>query len=378
MGFKLENTAPNTARTNVRKENSTSILQKEISLFGSAFSNKKKEDFYTEIHVLLKAGVNLKDALALIQENQKKEKQQLFFKEMVDALVAGKPFSEVIKDKKEFTEYEYYSLKIGEETGTTAKIAEELGKFFARKNDQRRNVVNALTYPIIILVTAILVVIFMLRLVVPMFQDIFTQNGVELPGITKFIISASDFIRDYGWWVVIVILVLIFSRSFYSKNDWYKEKKDSILLKTPYVGNFIKAVYMAQFTQAVTLLTASKVPVLNSIDLVAKMIDFRPLKNALKQVSIQVMAGNSLSESLKSNKIFDHRMISLMKVAEETNQTEFIFERLNQQYAIEVQQKSKLLSTLLEPLIILIVGILVGVILIAMYLPMFKLGSVLG
>ncbi len=379
MGFKLENiSSDKTASFKTKKEGSTPILEREITLFGSSFSNKKKEDFYTEIHVLLKAGINLKDALALMQENQKKEKQQLFYKEMVDALVMGQPFSEVIKAKKEFTEYEYYSLKIGEETGTTHKIAEELGKFFARKNEQRRSLVNALTYPIIILVTAVLVVIFMLRLVVPMFQDIFKQNNVELPGITKFIIAASDFIKDYGWWMVLGLIAILASRKLYTGQAWYKENKDRLLLKLPYVGNFIRAVYLAQFTQAVTLLTASKVPVLNSIELVARMIDFSPLKEALAKVSTDIVAGKSLSASMLGTKFFDHRMVSLIKVAEETNQTEFIFERLNQQYNIEVQQKSKLLSTLMEPLIILMVGILVGVILVAMYLPMFKLGSVLG
>jgi type IV pilus assembly protein PilC len=108
------------------------------------------------------------------------------------------------------------------------------------------------------------------------------------------------------------------------------------------------------------------------------MIDFYPLKDALATVEAKIMKGSALSDSLKGNKIFDHRMITLVKVAEETNRTEFIFERLNQQYSIEVQQKSKLLSTLMEPMIIVFVGILVGLILVAMYLPMFKLGSVLG
>ena len=378
MGFKLENTILEKNKPSNKKEGISAILEKEITLFGPVFSNKKKEDFYTELSVLLKAGITLKDALVLIQENQKKEKQQLFYRGMVNALVSGQSFSEVIRSKNEFSEYEYYSLKIGEETGTTGKITEELGKFFARKNDQRRNLVNALTYPIIILVTAVLVVIFMLRLVVPMFQDIFKQNNVELPGITKFIIAASDFVKNFGIWALLVLAGLLLFRKFYANQEWYKRRKHSMLLRIPYVGNFIKAVYMAQFTQAVTLLTASKVPVLNSIDLVGRMIDFFPLKEALSDVSAKIMEGNSLSESLKFNKIFDHRLVSLIKVAEETNQTEFIFERLNQQYNIEVQQKSKLLSTLMEPLIIVIVGTLVGVILVAMYLPMFKLGSILG
>jgi len=378
MGFKLERTTSNTSQAKEMAGERTSILQREITLFGKPFSNKKKEDFYTELSVLLNAGITLKEGLTIIEANQKKAQQKEFYGNMVTSLISGNSFSDVIGNLKEFTEYEYYSLKIGEESGTMPKITEELGKFYARKNEQRRNLVNGLTYPIIILITAILVVVFMLRMVVPMFQDIFKQNGVELPGITKFIIGASNFVRDYGWLILGMITLLLIFRKTFSKNEIFKRKRDAFLLKLPYVGKFIKAVYMAQFTQAVTLLTSSKVPVLNSIDLVERMIDFYPLKDALKNVSKSITRGSSLSESLKKNTIFDHRMISLVKVAEETNQTEFIFERLNQQYAVEVQQKSKLLATLMEPLIIVVVGVLVGVILIAMYLPMFKLGSVLG
>ena len=221
-------------------------------------------------------------------------------------------------------------------------------------------------------------VIFMLRMVVPMFQDIFEQNKVDLPTITKMIVNVSDFIGDYGWLVLLTLLVLLVLRSSFSKKLWFKRRKDYLLLKLPFLGNFISAVYLAQFTQAVALLTSSKVPMLNSIQMVRKMIKFYPLNEALAKVEDQVLRGESLSQSMQGNRIFDNKMIALVKVAEETNKTEYVFERLNQQYAIEVQQKSKLLSTLMEPLIILIVGIFVGVILVSMYLPMFKLSSVLG
>ncbi len=377
MGFKLEKEASVGKQHGVKKD-FNSILQQEITLFGNTFSNKKKEDFYTELSILLKAGINLKEALSLIEENEKKSRQKLFIKDMGDSLVSGMSFSEIVQARKEFTEYEYYSLKIGEETGTMHRICEELGEFFSRKNEQRRNLISALTYPIIIVTTAVLVVIFMLRLVVPMFQDIFKQNNVELPGITKFIVSVSDFIGDYGWWLIAILIGLILFRKTLTRNETFKKYRDYFSLRLPYAGNFIRAVYLTQFTQAVSLLTSSKVPILNSIELVGRMIDFYPLKDALKAVEEKIVQGSSLSESLKGNKIFDNRMISLVKVAEETNQTEFIFNRLNEQYTIDVQQKSKLMSTLMEPLIILFVGIVVGVILIAMYLPMFKLSSVLG
>ena len=377
MGFKIEHSVTD-PKKDANKDWLATTLQKEVTIFGKTFNNKKKEDFYSELGVLLMAGINLKDSLSLIQENQKKEKMKSFFGEMVDALISGKSFFEILKDKKEFTEYEYYSIKIGEETGTLVRIVEELGKFFARKNEQRRGLVNALTYPIIILVTAILVVVFMLRMVVPMFEDIFRQNNVELPVITKMVVNASNFIRDYGWLVLLVLVAVVLVRKTFSDKAWFKKGKDKLLLKTPYLGNFISSVYLAQFTQAVALLTSSKVPMLNSIQLVNKMIDFYPLNMALSKVEDDILKGKSLSASMGSNKIFDNKMVSLVKVAEETNQTEYIFERLNQQYAIEVQQKSKLLSTLMEPLIIVIVGVFVGVILVSMYLPMFKLSSVLG
>ena len=377
MAFKLEHNTEKSEKS-PKGDWLSNVLQKEVTLFGKTFGNKKKEDFYGELAVLLKAGINLKEGLSLIQENQKKEKLQLFYGSMVDALVSGQSFFEIIRNKKEFTEYEYYSIQIGEETGTLARIIEELGMFFARKNEQRRELINALTYPVIILVTAIAVVIFMLRMVVPMFEDIFKQNKVELPTITKMIVSASNFIKDYGWVFLVLIVVLFVVRKTFLNKPWFKSKKDYLVLKIPFVGDFISSVYLAQFTQAVALLTSSKVPMLNSIQLVKKMIDFYPLSDALTKVEANVLKGQSLNKSMSGNKIFDNKMISLVKVAEETNQTEYIFEKLNQQYAIEVKQKSKLLSTLMEPLIIVIVGVFVGVILVAMYLPMFKLSSVMG
>ena len=377
MTFILDDIVKQEKKTG-QKEDKASFLQKEITFFKKPFSNKIKEDFYTELSVLLKAGVNLKEALELLENSQKKKLNKEILNFISHDIVSGQSLSEAINKQKPFTDYEYYSLKIGEETGTLARVSEQLGGFFARKNEQRRNLISALTYPIIILSTAVLVVIFMLQFVVPMFQDIFKQQNVELPGITKLIINLSMFIKRYGWLLILMVITLLTSKMLLNKKEWYKRSKDSFILKIPFIGNFVKTVYLSQFTQAVSLLTASKVPVVNSIQLVKQMINFYPLQNALEMVEQEILKGNSLSKSLSHHKLFDDKMIALVKVAEETNQTEFIFDRLNMQYNTQVQQQSKMLSTIMEPFIILFVGVLVGVILIAMYLPMFKLSSVLG
>ena len=378
MAFKIDNI--NTKATNKTNErfDIDSLLKKEITFLGSSFSSKLKEDYYTELNILLKAGIALREALELLKKAQKKKSNEEMLTTIVTDLEAGNSFSEAIKKHKSFTEYEYYSLKIGEETGTLAKVCEQLGAFFGRKNEQRRNLTSALTYPIIILSTAVLVVVFMLQFVVPMFQDIFTQQKVELPVITKIIIDFSEFIKNYNGILVLLLISFFITNLFLKKNRKYKRIKDTLVLKIPYVGKFVKAVYLSQFTQAVTLLTSSKVPVVNSIQLVKQMISFYPIQEALASVEEQLLKGDSLSESLAKHKLFDDKMIAMVKVAEETNQTEFIFERLNTQYNTQVSQQSKTLSTVMEPLIIVFVGFFVGVILVAMYLPMFKLSSVLG
>ncbi|MHA7843221.1 MAG: type II secretion system F family protein [Winogradskyella sp.] len=377
MAFQLENISKQKI-TVEKKSNISSLLEKEVIVLKKAFSNKIKEDFYTELGVLLKAGINLKDALELIKQTQKNKKTKSILQTVVDDVVSGKSLSEAIKMQKGFSEYEYHSLKIGEETGTLSKIAEQLGSFYNRKNEQRKHLINALTYPCIILTTALLVVVFMLQFVVPMFQDIFKQQNIEMPAITLFVVNISEFIKSYGWSLILGILLLIFSRLFFNEKIWYKRIKDSVLNKIPFIGNFIKTVYLSQFTQAIALLSASKVPIVNSISLVKQMINYYPLNTALNNVESRLLKGENLSHSMSANKLFDQKMVALVKVAEETNQTEFMFERLNSQYNARVQQRSKVLSTVMEPIIILFVGLFVGFILIAMYLPMFKLSSILG
>ncbi|WP_222984555.1 type II secretion system F family protein [Flagellimonas meishanensis] len=378
MGFKLEHTLDRKTSGTSQKQDLEGLLKREFTLFGTLFNNRRKEDFYSELALLLKAGVHLREALGLLGENEKKERLKEFHAQMLDELDSGQSLSEIMKTRKEFSEYEQYSIQIGEESGNLAKIARELATFFAQKNEQRRNLVNALTYPMIILGTAILVVIFMLRMVVPMFEDIFRQNGVGLPAITKWIISISNFIKDHGWLAIMVLILAIVLRKPILKIGGIQKKWDFLLLKIPYVGKFVRAVYLAQFTQALALLTSSKVPMLSSVQMVRRMVGFHPLQSALDAMESKIMKGASLHESFKGSQMFDNRMVSLIKVAEETNQTEFIFEKLNQQYVSEVQQRSKLLSTIMEPLIIVVIGIFVGVILVSMYLPMFKLSTVLG
>eukprot|EP01090_Pellita_catalonica_P002787 TRINITY_DN1238_c0_g1_i3.p1 TRINITY_DN1238_c0_g1~~TRINITY_DN1238_c0_g1_i3.p1 ORF type:complete len:219 (-),score=22.33 TRINITY_DN1238_c0_g1_i3:313-969(-) len=218
----------------------------------------------------------------------------------------------------------------------------------------------------------------MLQFVVPMFADIFKQNNVELPWITTKIIMFSNFFKNYYWVLFLVIVITVVLRKFFKNTLWYQKISSKIILRLPFIGEFVKKVKVAQFTQALSLLIGAKVPLLNGIQLTQKMINFYPLQQALNNIENDILVGKTLSESIKKHSIFDSKMVSLTKVAEETNQNQVIFERLTTQYNKDVEYKSKMLSTALEPLIILILGIVVATILIAMYIPMFKLSTVIG
>jgi type IV pilus assembly protein PilC len=377
MAFKLKNISDTKDQKSMSSSLDT-LLKKEITLFGSSFSTKKKESFYVELGVLLQAGLTLKSALELITEEQKKAKDKALIKGLLDDLILGKNLSEAVRQKKEFSEYETYAIQIGEQTGTLERVFEELGAFYKRKNEQRRTIISALSYPIIVLGTAFGAIVFMLQFVVPMFEGIFRQNNMELPWLTRGIIKVSKGFGNYFWIGALLCIAALIFFQMSKKKQWYRKAKANFWLRIPFVGEFIRKVKIAQFTQAIHLLTSAKIPLLNAIQLTRQMIDYYPLESALLEVEGSILKGKTLYESVKDIRIFDKKMSSLIKVAEETNQNETIFKRLTDQYNEEVAYKSKMISATIEPFVVLILGVIVAVVLIAMYLPMFKMSSVIG
>lgn len=303
MTFQLKNIPTQKKEIDFKMQ---SFLRKEIS-FGASFSNKKKEAFYIELSVLLSAGLTLKDALQLIADAQKKEKDQVLFEGIILKLINRQNLSAAIATKKEFSEYEYHALRIGEQTGTLQRVAKELGSFYKRKNEQRRIVVSALSYPIVVLCTAFLAILFMLQFVVPMFADIFKQNKVELPWITKGIMNASDLFSAYWWGFILCILLFILFKKTFQKKIWFRKLMSKLLLKTPLIGDFVRKVKIAQFTQAITLLTGAKIPLLNGIQLTKNMVDFYPLESTLEKVEYDIFQGKNLHQSMDSHNIFDKK-----------------------------------------------------------------------
>jgi len=213
---------------------------------------------------------------------------------------------------------------------------------------------------------------------VPMFVDIFAQNKIDLPKITLVIIATSNLITQNFYLILFIIISFLVVAVFFKRHPLFYKYWSVFLSKLPLVNTYFKNVYMAQFAQAMTLLVNSKMGFVESFDLVAKMVRFYPLQKALQKINSDLIKGGSLAESFKAHSIFDYKTLALVKVAEQTNATEFVFEKLHTQFQNQVKNQSQTLTNLLNPILTLLVGLLVGVILVAMYLPMFRLSQVIG
>jgi len=351
-------------------------LNKDISLFEKKFGQTQKEAFYSELGLLLSSGIDIKTAIEIIEDQLKVKKHKAILSEIKEDIISGKSVWESVqKHSKVFTVYEYQSIKIGEESGKLPEVLLELGKFYTSAIKLRRQVISTLTYPVVVLTMSVLIVQFMLSFVVPMFSDIFKHTGAELPATTQLLIKLS---AKSGLIFYTLLFLVVFGFIFHKTQQhktWFRKYTAWFFLRVPVVNELIRKIYLARFCQSMKLLLGSKVLLIDALDLVKNMIGYYPIEFALDTVIKDVYAGKQLHESLAEHSIFPKKLVSLIKVSEEVNAPELIFDKLNQQYSEEIEHQQAMIGKVIEPLFLVVLGALVGFILIAMYTPLFKMSS---
>lgn len=352
-------------------------FDREIN-FQKKFSDKKKEMLYRELGMLLSSGVDFKKALEIISSQTKKKLEKDIITEIKNKVVAGKSIYEAMMVSGHFSPYEYYSIQIGEETRKLEEVLTELQKYFSRKIQMKRQIISVLTYPSIVLLVTILVLYFMLTQVVPMFSSVFKQFGSDLPQSTKYIIKLSNNSGLLFGIIAFIVIGLFLLHFSFKKNDKYRYYLTSLTLRIPYFGKLIQKIYLSRFCQSMNLLITSKTPLLTSLSLTAKMISFYPIENSINQIKEDIVRGALLSESLKKHTVFENKMVSMIEIAEQVNQLDIMFERLSEQYNEEISHQTKMIGVILEPLIIIVIGLIVGTIMISMYAPMFDLSKIIN
>jgi len=351
------------------------FLNKDISFGDRQVSDKKKEGLYVELSTLLLSGIDLRTSLELILVDQEQAKDKALFEGIRQRILSGLALSEALRETGRFSDYEYYSIRIGEETGKLGDVLTDLAKYYKSKIQQRRKIVSAVTYPAIVLLSSLGAVFFMIKFVVPMFADVFLRFGGKLPWITALIISFSGWFDRYFMFLVLFVVALVVVYFFKRRADWFRGFSSRLLLRVPIVGDLVKKIYLARFANTMRLLVSTDTPLLRSIALVRQMINYYPIETSLLKVEQDILQGESLHKSLAAFDFYPAKMIQLIKVGEEVNRMDYFFEKIAAQYTEEVEYKTNTISSLMEPLIIIFLGLVVGVILIAMYLPMFQMSN---
>ncbi|MBS1520713.1 MAG: type II secretion system F family protein [Bacteroidetes bacterium] len=351
------------------------FLNKDISFGNNKLNDKKKEAFYLELSSLLQAGINLKSSLELITADQEKEKDRSLFTQIQADVLKGSSLSVAVGQSGKFSLYEVYSLQIGEETGKLTEVLLDLAKFYQNKIKQRRKIVSSLTYPCVVMSTSFGAVFFMLKFIVPMFGDVFKRFGGQLPWITEKIMGISQGLED-NFWKGFILLALVVAVIYGSrKTERFRQLSSRFILKIPVVGNLVQKIYLARFCNSMRLLINAKLPLLRAISLSRQMISYYPIESSLEAIENDIMRGKPLHQSMEQFKVYPSKLIQLIKVGEETNQLDYFFGRVSDQYVDEVEYKTSTLSSMMEPLIIIFLGLIVGIILISMYLPLFQMSN---
>lgn len=369
---------PKPAATAGRKQSKlTELLSRDIQ-FSTGLSDKKKERFYSGLAILFSSGVDIRTVLDLIEDEQTGKADRALFGRIRKHIMQGGTFSSAMQETGKFSTYEYYSIKIGEESGRLAEVLQDLAGYFSKRIEQRRKLVSGLSYPVLVFFTAFGAIWFMLRFVVPMFEDVFARFGGELPALTQFVIQLSEGMSGSLHYIGAAVLLLVLVALTQRNATWYRKLSATILMNLPVLGPLVRYVYLARFCHSMHLLVGANTPLVEALGLVEKMIRFYPMEKALHSIREQVLHGTSLEAALSGYAVFPKRLVSLIKVAEEVNQLDKVFGKLAGQYGQEVEHRSGVLSAVLEPLLIIFIGVFVALILVAMYLPLFDLSTSIG
>ncbi|MEO1411659.1 MAG: type II secretion system F family protein [Bacteroidota bacterium] len=354
-------------------ERLTELLNRDISLFGTSIGLKQKESLYYELGILLSAGLDIQKSLALVEMGQKNKKFKAELRQIREYIVNGSSLSEALVQSGKFTDFEIFSLQIGEETGQMNEVLEELSSFFKRSIKYRQQLLGALTYPVFVISFAFLVIYFLLNYLVPLFSDVYERFDGELPQITQNIILLSDWLGANSVYLFLTLASIFGLLYWQRRQTWFRRASSWLLLRLPIFGGIFQQLYLSRFAQSMALLLRARIPLLKSVQLVAKMVGFYPIEVSLKNAEAEILRGKLLQESLEGYSIYPQQLLALVQVGEESSTLDAMFQKLSDQYNEEVEQKTAVIGSLIEPLLIIFLGVLVGVILVAMYLPLFQL-----
>ncbi|MCP5131461.1 MAG: type II secretion system F family protein [Pseudomonadales bacterium] len=358
------------------------VKKKAKPLFGGGGKPIKPADiavFTRQMATMIKAGVPLVQSFEIVAEGSEKPKMRELINTIHNDVAAGGGLAlSLAKHPRMFDDLFCSLVASGEDSGTLEVMLDRVATYKEKTEQLKAKIKKALTYPTAVVVVAVIVTGILLVKVVPQFADTFRSFGSDLPAFTLFVLNISNFVQK--WWFVILIMIIagIFAfREAKLRSVKFSEFLDRLLLRLPIFGAIVHDAIIARFSRTLATTFAAGVPLVDALESTAGAAGNSVYAKAIRTIRDDVTTGNTLYASTKATGLFPNMLLQMMSIGEESGALDEMLDKVATHYEDAVDNSVDSLSSLMEPMIMAILGVLVGGLMVAMYLPIFMLGSVI-
>jgi type IV pilus assembly protein PilC len=376
--------SPNLVRAELRRQgiNPISVKRKSKPLFGGAGSRITSKDityFSRQLATMLKSGVPLVTAFQIISGGLKNPRMRTVADKIRAEVESGGALHEALAQYPvQFDELYVNLVAAGESAGVLDTILDDIASHKERIESIKGKIKKALYYPAAVIAVAIIVTSILLIFVIPQFEAIFVSFGADLPAFTKMVVNASKFMQSKGVYVLLLLVAGIVGLIMAKKRSKkFSRFIDRMSLKLPIVGTILEQAAIARFCRTLAITFAAGVPLVDALKIVAGATGNAVYDDAAMQIRSDVSVGHQLQLAMQQTEVFPNMVIQMAAIGEEAGSLDAMLVKVAEAYEEEVNNAVDALSSLLEPAIIVFVGVLVGAMVIAMYLPIFKMAAVI-
>ncbi|HIF9220259.1 type II secretion system F family protein [Photobacterium damselae] len=333
-----------------------------------------------QLATMIESGVPIVQALKLMASSHHKAEVRAVLTQVNTQVEAGASLSKALKSSSPLFDNFYCDLvATGEETGYLGQVFVRLATYREKSEAMRKKVIKAMIYPSMVMLTAISVTILMLVFVIPQFAAIFGSFGAELPWFTRQVLKASDFLINYGGYLAVgLLLAVVLYRYSYKRSYSFRLRMARLSLRLPIIGNVVLKATIARFARTLATTFSAGIPLLTGLQSAGKTAGNLHIEEAIMEAHTSAAAGMPLYLSLRQCNVFPELMLQMTMIGEESGSLDDMLNKMASLYENDVDNIVDNLGQILEPLIIIVLGVLIGGLLVAMYMPIFTLMSVIG
>lgn len=335
--------------------------------------------FTRQFSTMVNAGLPLVQCLDILSKQSENPTFGRIIAEVRNDVESGSTLAEALgKRQKAFDSLYVNMVDAGEAGGILDDILARLAGYLEKAEALRRKVKSALTYPAVVLIVALGATTFMLLFIIPTFAKIFADFGGELPLPTRIVMGMSNFLKGFWWAIILFFAALVFTIKRFYKTERGRLKVDALLLRMPVLGQILRKASIARFTRTLGTMISSGVPILTALDITARTAGNKIIENAILATKGSIGEGETIAAPLRDSKVFPPMVVQMISVGEETGALDKMLDKIANFYDEEVNVAVDTLTSIIEPVMIVVMGSLVGGMVIAMYMPMFKLINVVA